>query len=116
VLVSDINRGLFVLQPQGLVEPELNFAGNCPGSITVTASNMSPNGTVGLAWGTSLGVTTIPGGACAGVDLDIAGAQLLTTITADASGNAVFPDNACGNFLVAVDIATCDSSNVITID
>jgi len=120
VLVSDINRGLFVLQPQELLDAELDIVGGCPGAVTITASNVTPGARVGFAWGTSLGNTTIPTGSCAGTNLGIAGAQLLTTVTADGSGNAVLsstaPSAACGNFLQALDVSNCEATNVITVD
>ena len=105
------------LGPSGLVGPNLNLSGVCPGSVTVTVDGLTAGGNVAIVSGTAPGVTTIPNGVCAGVELDVDGGSLLAVVTADGSGvfDVTRDINAglCGLFIQAVDLSTCELSNVV---
>ncbi len=119
VVVSDINRGLFVLQPQLDTEAVLTVSGSCPGSVTITARNMTANGTVAFLRGSGPGSDTLPGGPCAGITSGLANPQLLIGRTADGAGVASLsgnaPSSACGSPLQALDVATCTLTPVAVV-
>jgi len=99
--------------------PELDVAGSCPGTINVVIDGMTNNGSVAVVSGTGPGVTTIPQGACTGTDLDVANGSLVAVVNADSDGIFRVTPNAgaglCGDSLQAVDLSTCDTSNVVAI-
>ncbi|KAA3607268.1 MAG: hypothetical protein DWQ01_16365 [Planctomycetota bacterium] len=124
--------GTFVGTPttfvQGLAfkgEPgfTLDIQGPCPGNVTAVVSGASANGNVAIIYAFGTGSFTIPNGfACAGTVLGLSSNNitLLTTITADANGDASLPGGvpagACGNVAVqALDLATCTPSNVVNL-
>jgi probable HAF family extracellular repeat protein len=94
----------------------LSITGSCPGAATIGITGATPGGTVPLARGTP-GSFIVPGGACAGTELGLASPRLLRTLTADGDGNinlnANLPPGACGVYLQALDLTTCDTSNVV---
>lgn len=99
--------------------PTLAISGTCPGSMTASVSNMTPNGPVVFARG-GVGSTFIPNGACAGLSVPVSGAQQLATVSADSNGDASLTANApaaaCGAVsVVAVDGASCTATNVIAL-
>ncbi len=102
-------------QPGG---PTLQITGECPGPIDVLLQNATPGGSVTFALGDA-GSFTIPGGPCGGTQLGLGNPQVLGTVTADGSGSfqATFtvPFTFCQKSLQAVDIATCQVTNVATI-
>ncbi|GEM_PF-5855475 len=94
----------------------IDLSGNCPGQITIRVSGATPGGRLAVIYGRCGGHTTIPGGPCAGTQLDVGGAALLRYVTADGNGNASTsgsaPQAACGRICVQVlDISTCAVSN-----
>jgi len=107
----------YVAQPG--FDISLNLAGECPGRLTITASNASPNGRVAFIYGRGEGSVKIPGGVCAGVELGLdRTAQLASVVQADNAGVAELahnvPSGACGGsiFVQALDLETCSPSNV----
>ncbi len=95
---------------------DLSVAGNCPGNLTVDILGATPNGTIAIGWSSSLGSTTIPVGVCAGTFVDLSEPTLVATVTSDAGGGfsvtTSVPAQACGRYLQAVDLSSCDVSNV----
>ncbi len=100
----------------------LSLEGECPGAMTARLSGATPGGRAALirsAPGRCGGQTTIPPpNPCSGTVLPLGGAALVGIITADGEGNASLTGNvsnsACGRIcLVALDIATCEVSNVV---
>lgn len=94
----------------------LTVGGSCPGSMSVTISGATANGQLPVALAPVTGSFLLPGGVCAGTELNLSGPQLLAIPLADANGELgrVFspPASACGQFLQIVDLATCRTSNV----
>lgn len=99
--------------PTGLA---LSITGACPGAIEIAISGATPDGRVGLPWSRSLGSFTVPGGGCAGTDLDLDRPRLLTIVPVDAAGAVTLQRNApaavCGVYLQAVDLPSCAVSGV----
>jgi|GEM_PF-3579946 len=98
--------------------PALSLTGACPGPITITATGLTPGGSVQLWSGKNPGSTIINSGNCAGADLNIAKAKLQTTRKADANGTLrigrEFSEANCGRLFQVLDLATCATSNVAT--
>ncbi len=96
-------------------ELQLTSSGECPGTITLTVTNATPGGRVGIAYGRDPGQTPVP--TCPGVFVDINAARVAAVLTADSDGTAVLSGSVsealCGNlFTQAVDVRTCRKSNV----
>lgn len=105
-----------IVDNAGPVGPSVSLGGTCPGPMSVNASGMTVGGPVAFAYGTP-GSFTAPGGPCAGLTVGINSPTILAVISADGGGNATLagnaPSNGCGNIaVIAVDVATCVSSNV----
>lgn len=102
--------------------PSLELDGSCPGFITVNVTNATPGGSVAIVYSPSTGSTTIPPSyPCAGTTLDLGPVPtLLTTVKADKSGHARFdaqaPPRACGLYVQALDVATCETTGVEQVD
>jgi len=98
-------------------EPLLNVAGSCPGDAAAAIENLTPSSDVTVFRGTGPGQSSIPSGPCAGVDLGIANAELIATFPADQDGafraEPQLGAPICGAFVQAVDLSTCDLSNVV---
>ena len=96
--------------------PILGTSGSCPGSVTVSIDNATPGGQVVLAWSSSLGSATVPGGPCAGTSLGLANPKVAKTFTAPGSGSGdlvrTLGGAACGIYLQALDVSTCTPTNV----
>lgn len=100
----------------------LALDGECPGVMTARVSGATPGGRVALihsAPGRCGGQTTIPPpNPCSGAVLPLGGASLVGIITADGQGNAAVTGNVpgavCGRVcLLALDLPTCEVSNVV---
>ena len=99
--------------------PNLAVAGACPGQVTITATNMSPDASVAIITSDSLGSSTVPQGACAGADLGVGAFTFRGLWTSDSGGTLeltpTLPGGACGLHIVAFDVATCTRTNVTRI-
>ncbi len=98
---------------------QISIVGTCPGSVSLDLQDATPDGKVGLVWGTAEGPFTVPPGPCAGTEIGLADPTLLMVLTADLSGS-VFLDRtvgggACGLLLQALDVTTCEPSNVASV-
>lgn len=98
--------------------PVLAVTGTCPGSITMTMNGVTPGAQVSIYSSKRAGSTTIATGSCAGTTLDLMRARAIATGTADASGNLSvrvrLGARQCGQLMQALDLATCETSNVAT--
>lgn len=117
VIVSDINRGLFILDPQ--LDP-LVLSGSCPGTMQLSLSGQTPGGRVALLRGDAEGTAEVPVGSCAGTPTGLDAPRLLTVITMD--GNGAFegapdvPIAACGTYFQALDLTTCVVTNILQVN
>lgn len=97
----------------------LAISGTCPGMVRLRVSDATPNGKVALGWSPDTGTFVIPGGACAGTEMDLDSPSKLAIVTADGNGDASLsrnaPEGACGVFLQAVDRSSCSVSNVVQV-
>jgi len=114
----DVSLGLCGESDPGVT---LSLDGACPGAMTARVSGATPGGRVALirsAPGRCGGQTTIPPpNPCSGTILPLGGAALVRLITADGNGEADLignvPNSICGRVcLVALDLTTCEPSNV----
>jgi hypothetical protein len=97
-------------------------SGTCPGPMTFTASNVTPNSTIFFIYAFGTGSVNIPRGlVCWGTTLGLnATATLGATVTSNGSGvasiNVNVPASACNNvYLQALDKFNCKTTNVILI-
>lgn len=99
--------------------PRLQIEGDCPGQLTLTATNMAPSSNVGFVYALATGSFTIPSGVCGGTVLGLAAPVTLGgTTSADANGEATItvnvPAQACGLVHVqALDTTNCEPTNVV---
>jgi hypothetical protein len=103
---------------QAASQPRLVVTGACPGALPLTLDQLTPNGQVALLRSTTRGASTVPSGVCAGteVDLSFGALRLLGLFRADAAGRVTLtptvPALGCLYFVQAVDLATCEVTNV----
>ncbi|MFG0329347.1 MAG: hypothetical protein ACF8PN_05545 [Phycisphaerales bacterium] len=105
----------YVLAGGGGVSLTVN--GTCPGQLSADVTGATPNGNVALIYARNTGSVTIPSGVCAGTQLGLDNsAMLVDTARADANGEVTFsgnaPSGACGGYVQALDLSSCDPSNV----
>ena len=102
-----------------LLGPELFTLGDCPGSTTIGLAGGTPNELAGLIWALAPGTFPVPGGVCAGLELGLDQPNVLNALPADEDGEVRFditaPGGICGLSIQAVDLATCEASNVTTV-
>ncbi|MGB0954305.1 MAG: hypothetical protein ACPG31_13895 [Planctomycetota bacterium] len=95
--------------------PDLEITGTCGTARTLTVGNLQPLGPVAIAYGPA-GNFTIPSGPCAGLNIAMATPTLAGIFTADAGGNFTVnfnpPAGLCGLRVQAVDMTTCQASQV----
>lgn len=117
VLISDMSRGLFITKPRLM---SIEQSGTCPGPATLTVTGATPGGTLQFGWSNDEGTSFVPGGACEGTILAIDSPKMLQQVVADESGVAVLsgdtPDKACGVFVQAVDVESCTTTRVWTME
>ena len=117
--IGGVNKLLAVsVNGGGGTGPTLSATGTCPGRATFAVSGATPGASVQIWASKRAGSTTITTGTCSGTMLNLAKARLLTTVTADANGNATVQmrlnSKRCGQLLQAVDLDNCAISNVAT--
>jgi hypothetical protein len=106
-------------QPMGGLStpgPAVEQIGDCPGSVTLDFSNLTPGGKMALVYSTTPGTFTIPAGygTCDNTTLPVGGTPtLLTMLTADASGNASFTGNTKANMCGVIQICGLDLDTCI---
>ncbi len=93
-----------------------SVSGACPGSISLSLTNATPDGLVAFGWGATEGSVTLPPGRCAGTEIGLADPSPLGALTANQAGeislDQVVNAGACGLLLQALDVTTCGPSNV----
>jgi hypothetical protein len=98
--------------------PNLDISGSCPGAVSLRVTGASPNALLAVVQG-SPGSFIVPGGACAGLVLDIGNPALATTLVADPSGAITVNFNAgaglCGRTIQVIDLNSCLASQTDTI-
>jgi len=106
----------FILSTGDDVGLELTLSGSCPGSQTVEITGLTPNGTVVVAIGTGTDGTILPSGPCAGDRIELSGIRTRKEFTADTEGRVLFVESpeapACDDFVQAVDLESCEISQV----
>jgi hypothetical protein len=96
----------------------LTITGDCPGAMQVAVSGATANGMVALIYAVGTGNIAIPAGnPCAGTELGLdMTAKLYNTYTADANGDLLLdvnvPGQGCGLNVQALDVTSCETSNV----
>lgn len=103
----------------GLVDSVfLDVAGTLPGSVTLSASGLTPNGFGIFVYGTA-GTFIVQSGTCAGLILDIANPTLSSGFLADPTGKhsltVGLPAGAIGITLQVVDSTACLASNPVVL-
>lgn len=97
---------------------QVQIDGDCPGPVTVMATNATPNASLAILYANNVGNAVIPGGfQCAGTTLKLDNSvRLITLMSADANGNAgttgTAPANTCGGFVQVLELGTCQVSDV----
>jgi hypothetical protein len=101
---------------------QLDVNATCPGggATTIRWTGASGSGRVALARANNVGTFTIPSGGCAGTQLGLSGGVALIGIyTSTPAGNGnlsvTIPAGGCGKKLQAIDLDTCATSSVITV-
>lgn len=103
---------------------DLRLTGDCPGILTMSARNATPGGDVAFFCSRTIDFGLAPEGACSGTLMSVGRPFQGTTpqtVTADAMGMIELPFNVpseyCGElFLQAVDLTTCQTSNVLRLE
>jgi hypothetical protein len=103
--------------------PVLSVTGTCPGPMTLTVTGATPGGLVVLLYGVP-GTFTYGGTPCTGITLNVINPNgtpptVGTMQPANSAGVLIVNFNAtpnvCGFTVQAVDVATCTTSNTITL-
>ena len=114
--IGGVNKLWAVRVGGGNARPALSITGSCPGRITITATGLSPGGSMQIWSGRNQGSTIVNNGPCAGTTVDIARGRVLGTRTADANGNLSLrlntDETTCGRLFQLLDLTTCTTSNV----
>jgi len=96
--------------------PSLHLFGSCSSTVRLAMSGLTPSSSFVLAAGTSVGVTTVPTGVCAGTDVDLTGILGVWSLASDPAGELVLemapPPALCGSHTQLLDLSTCATSNV----
>ncbi|MFT4625851.1 MAG: hypothetical protein ACI8PZ_004522 [Myxococcota bacterium] len=101
---------------------DLTVGGACPGRMTLTVSDATPDADIALVSAAGFGASSLPGGVCAGTPLGIgpAGIALRGVVRADGVGTAMLTPGirapACGAVVQAIDLATCATSAPAPLD
>jgi hypothetical protein len=97
--------------------PSLTISGECPGVVTTTVSDVTPDSRFSIFTGTEGGTYTFGGGPCTGATLDLGPTTFLRNLPVDASGsvelnNSISRFRSCGEPMQVLDMADCSVSNV----
>lgn len=102
--------------------PTIRVSGTCPGTVTVSWSEITPRSTMGIVFASNTGNLIIPGGPCQGTELGLGAAniRLVNTINSGSGSGSVNGNagtGACGGYLqiVVVDGNPCSTTNVAQI-
>lgn len=102
-----------------LLGPTLWASGICPGPMVFGLAGGTPGEQVGLVWSTDRGSFVVEQGSCVGLELGLDEPQPANVLPADADGEVYFPFasplQACGLEIQAIDLTSCEPSNVETV-
>lgn len=96
----------------------LSTSGTCPGQVTVTWNNATPNTNLALVFARNTGSFAIPNGPCRGTILGLGtqGIRLVNTFPSGANGNGSRNGNAgtsaCRGYVQMVELPGCNITNV----
>jgi hypothetical protein len=109
---------LLLLPVAASAAPVVTASGSCPGATTIELRGIEADGKVALLSAAAEGTFAIPTGGCLGVTthLDHPSIAYRGTHLADAAGSldlsVSLPAGACGQLVQAIDLQTCELSNV----
>ena len=107
------------VRPNETLTIDLSLSGSCPGPVDVTLTGATPNAPLGIVVGSGFGSSSVPGGACEGVALDVTSPSPITVIEADSSGGLSVSPNVpsanCGDVIQVLDTASCQTSDAVAI-
>ena len=96
--------------------PFASVSGSCPGPASIHLACLTPEAEMNLLWAAAEGVWIVPGGPCQGTEIDLQDPVLLSSWTADVTGDVTIepsiPPAACGTYLQGLDSASCAVTNV----
>lgn len=96
--------------------PRIAGQGSCPGSIDLTIDGGTPGSSVAILSAAGTGRSAIPQGVCAGMPVGLASPQVIGVVRADGAGvihrTLSAPPGLCGTAFQAIDLQTCQVSNV----
>jgi len=114
---SACDIGAFERDPNALL---LSIGGSCPGSVTISVIGGSAGSNLAIAGSASAGSSSVPSGPCAGTELELDSPALRTVLTADDDGfvsiTRDLPEPVCGTLLQAIDVESCATSNLSSLD
>jgi len=104
----------------GPAGPSLGKSGTCPGAISLSLANCTPNGAVAMLAGAAGNSTqSNPNKPCLGLNLSLQQPALIIVLHANAAGTAGVSFNAspalCGRSIQGVDLGTCVATNRVTL-
>jgi len=113
---SACDSGAFELDASEPPPLSLEVSGICPGDVTVTVTDATPNGSVILAWSPEPGLAGLREGPCVGAVLQLDGPERLDPLATDGDGMVSLSRNLlperCGVSIQAMDLTTCSVSSV----
>ena len=99
--------------------PELTLTGTCPGVVDLEITGVTPFGQVALLRAVAEGTAVLQAGSCAGTEIGLEDPVLVGVVGVDGVGSfSAAPDvpvRLCGSLLQAIDLTTCQPSNVTDI-
>ena len=112
-------NGLFWYENRSIdTSPILELSGSCPGELTLSFTDLTPDQDVVLFIAAGAGVTPLEEGKCAGIELNVSQPQRTLIARADLSGELTVsgnvPADACGAAVQAID-GDCRTSNVVEV-
>ncbi len=109
---------LLLLSTGAAQAQSLTVAGACPGPMDISASGLTPGGSVAVLTGRGAGSDVLPGGPCADAVTDLGGVGYATSIRADGAGNILarpaIGAGKCGASVQFLDLSTCSLTNRAT--
>jgi len=102
------------VSPFAIVDLEADLMGTCPGTLDLTVSGGTPNGTVAVLRGSGFGAAPLPAPPCPDFVSGLVDPQVAALIPLDANGGAVLsrslPAELCADLVQLVDRDTCSST------
>ncbi|MFT4626976.1 MAG: hypothetical protein ACI8PZ_005657 [Myxococcota bacterium] len=100
------------------VAQTLTVEGDCPGRVTLRATDMTPGGQVAFLYGFTVADDLVPGGPCWGTETGLGGIRLARQVRDEGDGRVQLivdlPPSACDTPVQALDVADCELTGVVT--